>query len=275
MNRRKFFQKTGALSVALAGLPLAKRAKNADAARDKYMTELDRSKSDQIGCTLYMYHKAVIDLSKATDTEKELDIVVSYYKDPKDILNAKSCTYTFKITGVEAFKADNDYKIIKTTGRRMRKDEYPWPKELPLNPQIRIKMFTTAALLDSNGKVFSVMAYSDPSDNDMDDIDCFITTACVTERGLADDCDELTTLRRFRENYMRNTVQGRKLLNEYGTLGPDVVSAISKCANRSEIYDYLYRYMIVPAVAMIKGGEYQQAADWYEGFSLQLKRNYC
>lgn len=38
---------------------------------------------------------------------------------------------------------------------------------------------------------------------------CFLTTACCKYKGLPDDCAELETLRRFRDNYLkgRNTVR--------------------------------------------------------------------
>lgn len=74
---------------------------------------------------------------------------------------------------------------------------------------------------------------------------------------------------------MRKTAQGKKLLDEYQTLGPAVVASIATCDNRKEIYDYLFCHMINPAVDMIKNKNYQEAVDWYQGFAEKLNENYC
>ena len=44
---------------------------------------------------------------------------------------------------------------------------------------------------------------------------CFLTSACVEAKGLADDCHELSVLRNFRENYLRTVPEGRREIAEY------------------------------------------------------------
>lgn len=51
---------------------------------------------------------------------------------------------------------------------------------------------------------------------------CFITTAMVDHFGLADDGVELTTLRNFRDTYMKSTEQGKKEVEEYYQLARDI-----------------------------------------------------
>ena len=272
MNRRKFLERTGALSVALAGLPLAVR-KNKQIAISSYANKTDNTKAKRTGYTLELYHNAIRNFETATAGMKVVSVWAFYYEEPEQIRHTKKFHYTFTMTDVSQDKKDENFFIIKTTGAKRIESDLEWPKDLPANPVIRIKIDDSAALLNKSGKSFIDLKFQSPSDDD--DMGCFITTACVAERGLADDCDELETLRFLRKNYMQKTVQGSELLREYFVPGPSVVSAIAECENRSEIYDYLYQQMIIPAVRMIKKGDYQQAVDWYEGFAATLKKKYC
>lgn len=272
MNRRNFLQRTGALSVALAGLPLAKKKKR-QVSPDSYRSSLDLNKSNQTVYYLDIYNKAISGFATATDEEKKIRLSGYFYEKADQIVYSKKFDYSFTMKSATKDPKDADSWIIKTANAKKEEGELAWPKELPANPDIRISLFATATLINKSGAVFVNMPRQAQEDDD--DMGCFITTACVTERGLADNCDELETLRSLRENYMRNTEQGKELLNEYLLLGPAVVAAIGECENRSAIYDYLYQHMIMPAVGMIKKGDHQQAVDWYEGFSRRLKKNYC
>lgn len=274
MNRRNFLQRTGALSVALAGLPLAKK-KNAQVSPDSYRSALALDKPKQTVYYLDIYNKAVSGFATATEAEKKIRLAGYFYEEAQQIAYSKKFDYSFTIKSATKDPKDADSWIIKTANAKKEDGELAWPKELPANPDIKISLFATATLVNKSGTAFINMPRQAKTEADDDDTGCFITTACVTERGLPDNCDELETLRSLRENFMRNTDQGKELLKEYLLLGPAVVASVSECENRSAIYDYLYQHMIMPAVDMIKNGDHQKAVDWYEGFSRQLKKNYC
>ena len=67
---------------------------------------------------------------------------------------------------------------------------------------------------------------------------CFLTTACVEYKGLADDCEELTKLRAFRDNYLKTTEEGKAVVEEYYRIAPQIVEKINASAKKAEIYDY-------------------------------------
>ena len=46
------------------------------------------------------------------------------------------------------------------------------------------------------------------------------TTACVKSKGLSDDCIELSTLRKFRDEYILNLENGEKDIKEYYDTAP-------------------------------------------------------
>ncbi|MCO6497014.1 MAG: hypothetical protein J5I50_05065 [Chitinophagaceae bacterium] len=284
MNRRNFLRQTGTLSIALAGLPLAIR-RNQEESLVVYSYHPSSIKEANVSLVLEIYNSAIKDFKNAPKDKRKVkfsytDIV---YNEKEDKRIMKRGDYILDILSA---KLDEDplwkgyYLVrlgnaVKTFGNLQT-----WPDAIPGKPLFRIRPNETADLFDRKDSIFRTLTtaeYDKQAARDLDDFTdgCFLTTACVQERGLADDCDELTTLRYLRENYMRNTAQGKVLLEEYNELGPQVVTAIAQYENHSEIYDYMYNHMILPAVAMIKKGEYQQAVDWYEGFSIELKKKYC
>ena len=103
---------------------------------------------------------------------------------------------------------------------------------------------------------------------------CYLTTACVEQRGLPDDCDELTTLRLFRDGYMRTQPGGEEDILEYYEKAPKIVDVISKQNNKSEVYDYIYSDVIVPCVEYIKNGENEEAYEIYRSMVKELETKY-
>lgn len=55
---------------------------------------------------------------------------------------------------------------------------------------------------------------------------CFLTTAACELRGLPDDCHELTTLRRFRDEVLLSSREGRTLVENYYNEAPSLVPFI-------------------------------------------------
>ena len=88
---------------------------------------------------------------------------------------------------------------------------------------------------------------------------CFITTAACKVMGLPDNCDQLETLRGFRDEYMMNNPEGRKLVKQYYKEAPEVVASIKDL----DIYRKWFGLYIEPAVQLIKDKKLQQAQQLY------------
>jgi hypothetical protein len=81
---------------------------------------------------------------------------------------------------------------------------------------------------------------------------CFITTACVEYMNLADDCYELETLRKFRDEYMLKHENGINLAQTYYETAPKIVEILKTKQNAKEIFTDLYYDYIIPSVKAIE-----------------------
>ena len=104
---------------------------------------------------------------------------------------------------------------------------------------------------------------------------CYLTTACVRARGLADDCAALETLRGFRDGYLARTADGRREIERYYAIAPEIVAAIEDRPDSPEIWEQLYAHLIEPCVEMIHRGENERAYRHYRDCALRLRDAYC
>ena len=81
---------------------------------------------------------------------------------------------------------------------------------------------------------------------------CFLTSACVKTKGLPDDCYELTTLRRFRDEYMANQECGKCEIAHYYNVAPKIVEIINGCDNSNDIFEKIYNELVLPCIKMIE-----------------------
>lgn len=82
---------------------------------------------------------------------------------------------------------------------------------------------------------------------------CFISSACCEALGLPDDCFELRALRRYRDEILSGTPDGRASIAAYYALAPALLDALDE-KNRAEILRTLYARFILPsAVAAYLG----------------------
>jgi hypothetical protein len=65
---------------------------------------------------------------------------------------------------------------------------------------------------------------------------CLITTACIKAKGLSDNCPELTTVRAFRESYIRALPNGEEIIREYYELAPRIIAGIDKIDDAQQVY---------------------------------------
>jgi hypothetical protein len=99
---------------------------------------------------------------------------------------------------------------------------------------------------------------------------CFLTSACVFARGLPDDCEELTTLREFRDSYIVSLSGGPELVQEYYEVAPAIVDGINQNRESKRILSSLYDELVVPSVTLIRNDEYQRALDHYRTWVVRL-----
>lgn len=92
---------------------------------------------------------------------------------------------------------------------------------------------------------------------------CYITTAVCGEMGLADDCEELTLLRQFRDGYMMHTEGGKKMVEQYYEEAPAIVCGINTRSDAGEIYRMLYDRYILPCTGMIREGRMEECMQHY------------
>jgi hypothetical protein len=102
---------------------------------------------------------------------------------------------------------------------------------------------------------------------------CFITTAACEAMGLADDCDELQTLRRYRDQFMMTTELGRREVAEYYRIAPEFLTQIYACDDAAGVLRDIYFSSIRPAVAAIHAGQTDRAYGIYVAMIRNLGRS--
>ena len=102
---------------------------------------------------------------------------------------------------------------------------------------------------------------------------CFLTSACVEYLGKPDDCEELTVLRSFRDNYMKKTEEGAALVKEYYAVAPVIVEKINSSQDKGSYYSYIDK-IINECVVLIKEGNNSVALEKYKQMVLYLKKEF-
>ena len=103
---------------------------------------------------------------------------------------------------------------------------------------------------------------------------CFLTSACTAARGLPDDCRELTVLRNFRDNWLKQQPEGITLIAHYYNVAPKIVAAIDARDDRLEIYEDMYRNLVLACVEVIDAGRNEDALELYRAAVLDYDRRY-
>mgnify|MGYP000384733106 len=103
---------------------------------------------------------------------------------------------------------------------------------------------------------------------------CFLTSACVEAMGLSDDCDELMTLRAFRDTWLANQPGGKAEIQSYYRIAPEVVHTIQKREDRQGIFQKIYDEMVCPCVERIKEKRYEEAWERYRDMTEKLQKEY-
>lgn len=83
---------------------------------------------------------------------------------------------------------------------------------------------------------------------------CFLTTACVDQAGLSDDCFELETLRRFRDNVLAKMSGGAADIATYYREAPALVAAIRRHPAGAAELSRAYLLYILPSAVLARLG---------------------
>ncbi len=100
---------------------------------------------------------------------------------------------------------------------------------------------------------------------------CYLTSACMEAQGLSDNCEELTILRDFRDNWMKKQPGGLAEVAEYYATAPEIVKKINQRPDAKEIWNGLYETLVAPCVRLIQVGAMEEAHRKYYAITRSLK----
>jgi len=103
-------------------------------------------------------------------------------------------------------------------------------------------------------------------------LSCYLTTACTQARSLPDNCDELQTLRGFRDGWLAHQPEGSALIREYYATAPQIVQAINRQSNSQDIWSGIYQEDITRAVQLVKQGKREEALAHYKNLTGRLRQ---
>ncbi len=96
-----------------------------------------------------------------------------------------------------------------------------------------------------------------------DNSSCYITTIVCNILGYCDNCELLTSLRNFRENFLRINPKYHDLLIEYDLIGPQISEELLNLKNNKQYCLGLVKYFLIPCTEAIKSGRFDDAIAIY------------
>jgi len=268
MKRRQFIQKTTLSAVALA-MPWSKITAQALIPGP----ETYKGNKDEIFYEISIYNGITTEF--ATTAAENKIVKISAAK----MINKETKEYRadLKVKAVDEYKnkttgAMDEYKI-ETAFLQVNKKEIDLPKELNINKLTLIynDKNDSLTILDKKGKEFIILQLVKSESGGSG---CFLTTACVNILGKTDDCAELTTLRKFRDEVLKSSETGKKLIADYYNIAPDIVNAISLRSDKHAVYTDIYNQMIMPTIQCIEKDDKRGAISIYKNYTLNLKSRY-
>ena len=103
---------------------------------------------------------------------------------------------------------------------------------------------------------------------------CFVTTAVCESEGRADDCDELTVFRAFRDGWLAQSAQGRALIEDYYETAPAVVAAMRYGDDEAARCAELRRDWLRPCYEALRRGDNARCAALYIDMMRSLQARY-
>lgn len=106
-----------------------------------------------------------------------------------------------------------------------------------------------------------------------EDLMCFLTNACVSYYGLPDNAYELTTLRYYRDTYLRSSKQGENLVQAYYQVAPIIVQKLNNDKHAKMVYAYIFN-QVKKACTEIEQTQLETAKTTYINLVAFLKDKY-
>jgi len=274
MKRRQFIQQSALTAISIA-VPWSKTfAQTQDTSMDKYVGSKTIGEGpNNIHFQVLIYNAINTTFETATAEHKVIQLTAFNNLKNKDV--SQSYQASLKIKSIVPYKNKqsglmDDFKI-ETSLLQTIKKEIELPKDLniyKLNILLHedLKQIT---LLDKKNNPFITLSISKEEEDD-----CFLTTACVSILGKPDNCTELSMLRKFRDEILKSSVTGKKLIKDYYEIAPQIVKAIALKKHQKEIYTEIYQQMIVPTLACINHDDHRGAISIYKNYTLKLKETY-
>ncbi|WP_244324682.1 CFI-box-CTERM domain-containing protein [Sporofaciens musculi] len=104
---------------------------------------------------------------------------------------------------------------------------------------------------------------------------CYITTAVCECQGKSDDCRELTILRRYRDDYLMQSKEGRAMVEEYYEIAPALVLSIGMHKEPWKIYQEIYEDYLCPCVEYAKNEENVKCRELYGDMVGSLRQRFA
>ena len=104
---------------------------------------------------------------------------------------------------------------------------------------------------------------------------CYLTEACVSHKGMPDNCYELMMLRKFRDGYMQQDEERSQDVKSYYRLAPPIVEAIQAQTSsyQSIVYEKIYQ-VIQRCVAYIENNQPEKAYLEYKDMATGLSKRF-
>jgi TPR repeat protein len=115
-------------------------------------------------------------------------------------------------------------------------------------------------------------SYSSTSANTNSSSGCYLTSACmkVKKSNFDDNCYELTTLRKFRDTYVKDNYPS-DIIRYYET-APKIISLIDRHPAQNDIYNNMYKDLVLKSIDLINAGNNEETYQLYKGYCLSLER---
>lgn len=279
MDRRSFLKNGSFALAAIAGIPLAIK-KNNQVQPNVYSLMGVVDTASKLNITFKLFNDGILKTTySSTSSFRKINVELSRLSSYNR--NTKSTTICqYLIDSVDKDNTKTESYIVTAKLISEGKDHLGQNIKFIFRPNSSIKILNINSLKNFQLTHQSATKKDEPKTTtpakktNEDASDCFLTSACVFHKGLPDDCEELQKLRWLRDSFMLSTGNGKKLVKEYETDGPNLVSSIYSFENKKEILDYIYSSLVIPSIEMINDGHLQDAVDYYEAFVLKMKLNY-
>jgi len=103
---------------------------------------------------------------------------------------------------------------------------------------------------------------------------CFITAAVCGSLGKPDDCEELTAMRRFRDEWLRAQPFGEKDTEDYYQDAPAICAAIDQAEDHADIYKMIFQKYILVCVTAFQAGDSLGCYRTYKSMVADLQEKY-